>query len=165
MQAMAREKRRCEVSTLPNTLSALLRLAVADAQAAAQMPGVKLSMTTWYERRSDNNGETSECHVCMAGAVVVRTLYQGTDGDWNTYIGFIRNTDTRRGLDAIDDMRTGDFHNAAEVISQDVSEGQFDALTQAEELVSRYYIHELDGGRATWDTYLVVAGMLENVGL
>lgn len=54
---------------LPDTLSGLLRLAVKDARAIEKTAGYRLNMSKWVWPASDG-----VCEVCMAGAIMVRTM-------------------------------------------------------------------------------------------
>jgi len=56
------------MTTLPDKLSALIRLAIKDLELCEQTPGVVISMGYWYAKK-----ETT-CYVCLAGAVMMQTL-------------------------------------------------------------------------------------------
>ncbi len=55
---------------LPDTIQELLELAIADAEVIAKDPRYKLNMGEWHLY----NDESQQCEVCIAGAVIARTL-------------------------------------------------------------------------------------------
>lgn len=133
----------------------LLRRAVKDARAAEKMPGVRLNMGVWAERR---NGR---CEVCMAGAVMLGLSKADALASQSPY-----DFEERRGedglyekLDIIDDMRAGDFYQ----VMQGINGEALIAIGEAAELVSDGY--DRDTGRAPWRTYLKAAAILEKAGL
>ena len=137
--------------TLPRKLSALLRIAVNDAQ-AAERSGVTLNMRVWVEAYEDR------CSVCMAGAVMISRL--GYSRKVNSFPG-----DPHRPFaDAIDSMRCGFFASAAGFLNIHIPNG---VKKRVEEL--KAIVHDdFDSGevrRASWDTYLAVATELERIGL
>jgi hypothetical protein len=156
---------------LPNKLSALLRLAVADAQKCEAMPETYvLDMSNWHA--PDGAG----CNVCMAGAVIAQTLLipPSEDVGYNSF-----GEEKRRALGAIDDMRTGAFATAHRFLKlSGPTRDQDLAMVDAGELVrSAYRVDNLDHfdededepldhfGRAPWPVYLEAAAILEGAGL
>lgn len=88
--------------TLPDKLSDLLELAVNDAMAieAANDPMVQLNMFTWVSGPLFNGS----CEVCMAGAVMYKTLKITEECDLSEpELALIK-----KKLITIDSMRTGD---------------------------------------------------------
>ena len=53
---------------LPDTLSALIRLAVKDMDLVKADPNYELDMNFWH------TPDLTKCHVCMAGSVIAKTL-------------------------------------------------------------------------------------------
>jgi hypothetical protein len=64
--------------TLPSKPSELLKLALADVEAAAKTPGYKIDMGTWHSGTAANSGYRGSgdglCTVCMAGSVLAMSL-------------------------------------------------------------------------------------------
>ena len=54
--------------TLPDTLHGLLELALRDFDSVAQDPAYKVNMRAWLRKAG------GVCHVCLAGAVMAKTL-------------------------------------------------------------------------------------------
>jgi hypothetical protein len=145
--------------TLPDTLSALLRVAVADAQACeAQPERFTLDMGVWF----DNEG--AKCVVCMAGSTIAKTLgaellpvdLEPTHFD----------TSTRDRLCAIDYMRQGDIYEASIEVDSDGYRASQEAREKLDALSAR--IHDAidhEKQRAPWPVYLEVATELEALGL
>lgn len=139
---------------LPDTLSALLRLAVQDAQACeAQPERYTLDMGVWVEPVRDT------CHVCMAGAVMVMSC---NVEDTRFQSPCSMHPETGSKLLAIDMLRTGRLFRAAEYLGIDTVQHEAD-LDRVGRLIWRARIGP--GGRADWDTYLAAADALEEVGL
>lgn len=61
---------------LPEKLSELLELALADLEVVKALPGYHINMQTYYRRSDDDS-----CQVCLAGACMVN---QGLVVDWLT---------------------------------------------------------------------------------
>lgn len=136
-------------------LSELLRLAVRDAQ-AAEAAGHELNMGTWLE--TDDNGR---CLVCMAGAVMLQTL--GLSKPLPGGYDLPHRHGEENALLAIDNMRTGDFVIAYDGRQCDMTDEQDEALDLAQGLVLEDYDDVKD--RASWETYLKAADVLEAGGL
>lgn len=88
---------------LPETLSGLIRLAVADLERAEADQGYEVNMITWHEPKR------RRCAVCMAGAVIAFSL----EGDPTEELGpndFGRETNAK--LRAINLARTGELSGA-----------------------------------------------------
>lgn len=179
--------------TLPDTLSALLRLAVQDC-IRAEAQGVTLDMRNWYERAADGGS----CSVCMAGAVLLYDVE--LEGGEVLPQSLRMLEDLRRGVDrdvsdkmmAIDEIRVVEVYSALQELGVDITDEQ-DAVCTA--LEARWWtafcrnddcIHETPGavcteqlctchntctgistnsGRLSWDQYLEIAAELEGVGL
>jgi hypothetical protein len=138
---------------LPDTLSGLLRLAVADAQKCANDPRYVLQMGSWHEPG------LKRCSVCMAGAVMAQSL--------NTQLHAVAfpedYDDSEYALMAIDEMRCGDVLGAASTLGLMPNADQEVALCKAGQEVRADF--DVVAGRASWDTYLKAATILEKAGL
>ncbi len=148
------------MSQLPDKLSALLRVAVADARKIEATPGYVLAMQTWHEPITADDFEGTDdmvgkCAVCMAGAVMAQTFGAApTDdvvpGDYAA---------DRFKLLAIDDMRTGQFGYALRTLGHESG--------RTPQLINDFVAAHLDveHGRAPWAIYEQAADMLEAEGL
>lgn len=150
--------------SLPRLPSALLRLAVADSMACEQDPSYVLEMTTWMGRDS----ETGRCQVCMAGAVLARTLGIVLSDDLGSADGtpihrLCPDMTKRSRLWAIDQLRIGMVQSALECLSIKRTVSQVDAIDRATYVIKDAYNARLY--RAGWATYLEAARILEEVGL
>lgn len=135
---------------LPEKMSALLRVAVADARKLAHDPRYKLDMGLFHAQRENR------CHVCMAGAVMACTLKSNPRSPLTPY-----NFSGLGGrLDSIDSMRTGNFDLTLDDID---CESLVAAAKEAGELVNKHYKSRL--GRAPWSIYLQAADILAEAGL
>lgn len=115
--------------------SALLRLVVADCLKVAKMKTRRFAMGQWlsYEGRT--------CYVCMAGAVMDRSLGEKTDRcKFATWAWDVNG------------MRTGNFW-CAEIV----------AVDDFNQLIRDHYSDRL--GRAPWRIYLRGADLLEKAAL
>lgn len=147
---------------LPRKLSALLRIAVEDAQKAEATPGYVLHMGTWHSPRHDG-----VCRVCMAGAVMAMRLEVPRDQD----TGVSACAGNGDALNAVDDMRVLEFEEAAWSLGVQLTDDQSDAIDAIradyrEHLAS---VEDFSGGGAKnhlpWPNYLAIANRLEQVGL
>lgn len=145
---------------LPTKLSALLRLAVKDAQAVAKLKGYRLNMQQWH---SPGAG-TGKCEVCMAGAVMVKELHAPREKDLrpDDY-----ETDVYLKLGAINDMRTGHFGIALQSVG--CPEPSSEEMERAQKVGARiraiYQRDPVRFERAPWRSYLKAADELERMGL
>jgi hypothetical protein len=137
---------------LPDTLSGLLRLAVADAQKCANDPRYVLQMGSWHEPG------LKRCSVCMAGAVMAQSL----NADPRIQV-LPEDYQDEYDLMAIDEMRCGDMLGAASTLGLMPNADQEVALFKAEQEVRADF--DVVAGRASWDTYLKAATILEKAGL
>lgn len=161
-------------TALPSKLSDLLELAVRDAQKCeAQPERFRLDMGKWHSPL--NSGV---CAVCMAGAVLAQTVGMGDDKEiiWS-------DLDDWSGVRAINEMRTGDFCDAAVILDVALSDDRVAAaLLTAERLVKENLPEVSDeeendedgfdreddespGYRAPWETYTRAAAILREAGL
>ena len=131
---------------LPEKASDLLELAVRDAMAVAKMKGYKLDMGTWHSP----NGV---CRVCMAGAVMARTLRVARGAFWSP--GIVGHHWSAAMWD-INNFREGYWPDR-----RDDGGKAWPAM----QLIQRDFLEYRDGGRAKWSTYLKAAKMLRAVGL
>jgi hypothetical protein len=103
-------KEKFEPNPLPDKMSALIRLALADLEKAEKDPYHLIRMHSWHEY------EAGYCHVCLAGAVMAGTLKVPAS---LTVTPKHFDTDTSRKLLAIDAMRDGNVDEAASWIYND----------------------------------------------
>ena len=145
---------------LPDKLSALLRIAVRDAQKCEVSDEYVLDMSVWYAPSSKADDDT--CSVCMAGAVMAQTLKASPHPEGRYPSGF--DDATAGKLRAIDNMRMGDFIEAAQLLGVLTSSNQkHAALHECSSVV--FSATSINSGRASWETYLKAANILEAVGL
>jgi|GEM_PF-3157608 len=145
---------------LPNKLSELLRLAVSDCRKVEKLENYKLDMSRWFKLFG------GVCHVCMAGAVMDRTLKARSFNVSDLRPGYY-NAETGKKLQAINYMREGMFEYAFRYINSkptpSLSDIQVDAIEEASEFVGDK--RDSGIGRAAWKDYLKAAQILEKVGL
>lgn len=91
------------MSTLPSLPSALIRLALSDLSQCEKDPHYTINMNVWH----DPEHEDGICHVCLAGAVMAKTLAYPHD---RTVLPSI--TLHYPELSALDHFRTGDISSA-----------------------------------------------------
>lgn len=165
------------VIELPDTLSGLLRVAVNDAKLCEADPRFRLNMSNWVEAsdEEDASGNPLQCHVCMAGAVLVQRSGLPLD----QLYGY-EPVDERDGEDdvpscldiklrVINHLRNGAMNRACvELMGWDSWERILDLPEKVQEAI-RAAGHEIDetyrGSRASWDSYEAAADILEGVGL
>ena len=93
------------MKALPDKLSDLFTVAVNDLEKIQKDNKYKINMPTWHSYNKRNE----ICYVCMAGAVMAKTL--GYDRK-RTYRFFeIEGIENRNKLDRIDDFRKFDFRD------------------------------------------------------
>jgi len=140
-----------EIETkLPSALSALLRLAVADAKKCEADPRYSLHMSAWHISPSYYG---DKCWVCMAGAVMAQTLKIPLTVN-RSPLDF--DDDTEAKLGAINDMRCGFLISACQAVGVHLPKELLKELGQT--VVDRF-MHDLR--RAPWETYEAVADELE----
>jgi len=163
---------------LPNKLSALLRIAVEDAQKIEKTPGYVLDMSVWH---SPANGP---CAVCLAGSVMALRLRAPVADtvDPEDYVTVSvhdeddEDNSTRNALWAIDSMRRACLDDAADELDIDITDEQRDALGDIMSVWHREYNGRAflpDGSinlefkqlRLEWSEYLAIADRLEGAGL
>lgn len=99
-------------NVLPDKLSALIRVAVKDMQAAVAA-GHLIDMDYWIEPLGDWRGDklvpSGKCTVCMAGSVMLNTLgasaSESSCPEW-------WDEDTARKLKALNEVRLGEYRYA-----------------------------------------------------
>lgn len=153
---------------LPNKLSSLLELAINDAQALARSKRFVLDMGRWLVALPDD-----KCAVCLAGAVMSRTLETArpaTGFEIGPYGGSYGKNKNK--LLAINAMRTGDFFAAARELDIEYTDDQADAIQAARDVVkAEQEKHPLNGGtsphpgRAPWRAYRRAIKVLRGAGL
>jgi len=130
---------------LPDKPSELLRLAVHDAKLCARSKKYVLDMEAWHDLDRDG------CHVCMAGAVIAKTLQKETDCN-----GILGDHAWAR-LHVINCLRTGSATFTAY--------NMYTLLRThpAQQLIFAHF--DPRKGRAPWRIYLQAADLLEKDGL
>lgn len=159
MWAPVRHATPVDPSELPACLCGLLRRAVEDAMAVEEMPGYKLNMGVWHMP----NGV---CQVCMAGAVMARTLKVERDSECEP-------TDLSQGiaqkLYAVNCLRAGNVLGAFGYLHRFCPGGlpanQNVAMHTAGGLIREDFLKHNRRLRAEWKVYLKAADLLEAVGL
>jgi hypothetical protein len=154
-------------AALPDKLSALIRVAVADMRKVQADPRYELDARTWHEPR-DTDDNKAVCAVCMAGAVMANTL----SADLNDDLSIGDFGDDADKLDALDDVRGGFCDDAvARVRGFDVDGDARGRLTVAElracadagEVIVATYDQSV--GFASLESYEAAADILEKAGL
>lgn len=143
---------------LPRKLSALLRIAVEDAQKIEETPGYVLEMGAWAEKT-----EAGVCMVCMAGAVMVSRLGIDLTNSFDGAIFMPSDCATNRPqLRAIDSLRCLDIEAAARIIGADRERAR-----AVEQEIGPLRIRCYGGGldRLPWSDYLAIADCLEGAEL
>ena len=126
-----------DVSKLPDKLSDLLRLALADLKACEEDPNYGVSMYLWHARpTADNIGfDSSRCHVCLAGAVLAKTLHLDPGVTIPTLNADAHKTSRLyAAMVALDRLRTGHVRSAALIWREHVRNStpdKLDALLEA----------------------------------
>lgn len=145
------------MGALPRKMSELLRLAVKDAQTCEADPRYRLSMDDWHRYRDSS----SQCHVCMAGAVMAQSLEVGLE---TSTMPHELGCDKHEILTAIDRMRIGAMRVAANMLQSSVDSPQkIRAMESASLAILDAWRPSLQ--RASWDAYLRAAEILEGAGL
>lgn len=111
---------------LPDTMSDLILLALTDLIAVEkQKKRFTVDMGTWHEpeeKYNQDEGEnvkTGRCIVCFAGSVMAQTLKEQDDHDVSPESFDL---ETRNKLNAIDSLRQGDIHGAAQYLGISIQE-------------------------------------------
>lgn len=96
---------------LPDRLSDLIRVALADLRKVEKSKRYVVDMTRWHANEENEEGAL-RCHVCLAGAVMAKTL--GIRADCNTNPDLIDpfSRDVRKKLLALDEVRKGNVSAA-----------------------------------------------------
>ena len=150
---------------LPDELSALIRVAVADAKLVEQDPRYKLDMTKWHTPLPNDETEKAVCNVCLAGCVVAKSL--GISPDQHFEPGS-SNTPLRQKLYALDSVRVGEA--TAAVVNMYLG-GRFTELVGLRKAGSlgridrkyQRFVHETKR-RISWGNMLNMADELEELG-
>lgn len=96
---------------LPDKMSALIRVALADLAKAERSKNYKINMSAWHNPEGEN-----KCEVCLAGSVMAFSL--GVQANyWMMPSDF--NRPTFRKLNAIDALREGAVSEAATQLNLD----------------------------------------------
>lgn len=117
---------------LPNKLSALMRVALANLAKVERSPKFNIDMTDdWVSFDGFPDGKVSDlikkknsvCHVCFAGAVMAKTLDVEVEDGTYYFDGGMSSKDTNK-MCALDDVRQGSVYSA--LISMEVKQKQVD---------------------------------------
>ncbi len=159
--------------SLPDKPSALLRLAVSDAQKCEADPRYELRMSTWhrpnYYNYQDADSPLPRCLVCMAGAVMAQTF--GLDPSEQSDPEDCEDETTRRRLNAIDDMRRGHLLWAAILVvgaAAITDEQRHTLIDLSDNANAMYDVRASKAGfstRLAWPDYLKIADELEAINL
>lgn len=136
----------------------ILKRAVEDAMAVKEMNGYKLDMGKWHMP----NGV---CKVCMAGAVMVRTLQVSRTQELDP-ADFTEGVSSK--LFAVNNMRIGNMVGAFRQVYgrfAEMSTTQNAALCEARLAVIGSIAKHSRRGHADWKIYLRVVDILAAVGL
>lgn len=113
------------IGKLPSQPSALIRLALADLEAAEKDPKYEVCMGSWHD---PPNNITGRCAVCLAGAVMRGTLHAhrltGYEPD---------DFKEARALEALDTFRYGDILGAVDWLEFTDAGDQLFLLTDEQE--------------------------------
>ena len=146
---------------LPDKLSDLLRLAVHDAQACEADPRYTLNMRRWHQI----DVTTKKCNVCLAGAVIAKTLHVEPHVALSPYM---LNREQIPQINAIDAARESDLWLALSLLAdgnpRPRSSRQATIVSQAATRIKATYGNTAES-RADWASYLEAADMLAAVGL
>ena len=96
-------------SPLPDTLTELLEVAIADGRSLIGNENYRFFSGDWHRAIVDSETYTCKNYVCLAGAVMAGTL--GTNHLYDCLPREFPKSVSRK-LVCIDDMRTGDFRMA-----------------------------------------------------
>lgn len=99
------------MSTLPDDLPSLIRLAVADLERCEVSEDYVVDMKFWHVP-----GGAGTCFVCLAGAVMAQTL--GVDAQVDATPGW---SEERCKLWALDAVRSGELRRALKLMNKDPS--------------------------------------------
>jgi len=107
-----------ELKNLPDKLSDLLKVALLDLEWVESQPEkYMINMAAWYEKSYDPRTGESRCNVCLAGAVMARTLGDKLSSNYmrnpDTY-----DEDTSKKLKAINFARLGQIENSLKELNQ-----------------------------------------------
>jgi hypothetical protein len=133
-----------KTKTLPDKLSDLLELAIDDCRKIKKLKSYKLDMYNFHFMKRDK-----KCHVCMAGAVMACGLKAKRT---QSYMPDDFDDDTCSKLEAINEMRVGDFSSAS---SRLFGEGEIPptlALKLSDKVTNSMYLDKIPG-RANWRVY------------
>lgn len=108
-------------NNLPDLPSALIRLALADLREVEKLSDVYVvNMSAWH---SPNGAGDGRCEVCLAGAVLARTLGFSPEDHMITNLHRISNQ-TRRKMSALNAFRTGLVFDAMQIMLENSREYQ-----------------------------------------
>lgn len=137
------------MSKLPDSLPDLIELAVADARRVVKDKRYRLDMFDWHWYNEDFD---RRCHVCLAGAVMAKTL--GTDPKETCTPD---NSEDGNRLRALDAIRSGRIPSAYGCLGRVPPLGWVSVFNLIEESYST------ERGRAPWPVYLKAARMLREL--
>lgn len=162
---------------LPDKLSERIRLAVNDAIACEQDPNYELVMVTWHtpgvhsaDRNKDEDkgdGPRYVCAVCLAGAVLAKTLHAPRSVRYTPSMA--ADFQTQVQLFELDDVRDGTLSTSVATwyapripSGHDINEA-IRATMEVNKLIRSKY--DVIDGHAPWAVYLQAADIFAGVGL
>lgn len=153
------------VATLPDKLSALIRVAVADMRKVQADERYTLDAWEWHTATNEP-GDAPLCAVCMAGAVIAGTL--GTNPEHSASPDDFAAPISRK-LEALDSVRCGELACAAMVLAgvdsdNDLPEENLATYETASDVIESAY-RNAGTGFATLESYEQAADILEKAGL
>jgi hypothetical protein len=104
-------------SRLPDTPSELLTVALADLAAVERDPRYRINMGSWHVPEEDGT-----CSVCLAGAVMARTLDMNPLKPLGPCDAGVLEESLENKLQALDELRNGDLREALELLGMDLPE-------------------------------------------
>lgn len=98
---------------LPQTLSDLAELGIADLRRTELDPRYRIDMLEWHLP----DGAT--CAVCLAGAVMAQTLSAPVDLEWTP--GYADAATNEKALRALESLRKGSVRHAADLLDTEAA--------------------------------------------
>lgn len=150
------------MTVLPDKPSALIRLAIADMKSCAEDSDYELNMNQWHlpsYRGSLSEGNAVDvCKVCMAGAVMAKSLKVNSSREATPrYFG---ESDTRKKLSALDNFRCGELRSG---VRRMCTEAECELLPQG--MYYKFVNNFHTGPTAFYNTMNGFADNFETVGL
>lgn len=133
----ATKKKAAKKFKLPNAMSGLIRVALADLIAVEkQRKRFEVDMSIWhrgagqpFDSWNPENGVNKKCVVCFAGSVMAMSLGVA-DNETKDYEDF--DQDTENKLAAIDALRSGNIQDAASILGIEPKGSSYEGPVQIE---------------------------------